>query len=208
MTHELPALYRYPSKRFGGVGCPLLGKRTRRIQAIGLHATAGSEGLGVANNVCHYFDQSKTPGNAHTIFDAKRPVQYAADDRAAWHASQGNQWSKGYEFCGQAGQTLQQWLDDLSLGGLRWGAMVGALDCMRYGIEPRLLTDDEVRAIHAGDTTITGFYPHSQIDRIWPKKNPHWDPGPHFPMLDYLLGVRGYIEVFTAQGIPPGWEWA
>lgn len=196
---ELPAhglvIEAWNSKRFGGFGCPKIGARTRRIQAIGIHCTDGSEKLRSRYNVCHWWDQPAAGGNAHLVFDASGASRYAADDRAAWHASQANQWSLGFEFCGVDEQTTEQWLDDLSAGGLRHGAVAAAQKCVAYGIQVGLLSDEEVRAIHAGDTELTGFCTHAQIDRIWPKKTPHVDPGPAFPMLDFLLAVRGYLEL-------------
>lgn len=183
------------SKRFGGIGCPKLKPRTRRIQGIGIHCTDGSERLRARLGVCNWWDQPEAGGNAHQAADASGVSRYAADDRSAWHASKANEWSLGLELCGKL-QTREQWLDELSLGGLRNGAIAAAIWCARYSIEVRLLTDDEVRAIVAGDTTITGFFTHEQIDRLWPpKKWPHKDPGPEFPMLDFLLAVRGYVEL-------------
>lgn len=197
---DYPKIESWNSKRFGGIGCPKLKKRTRRIQAIGLHCTDGSEALRSRLNVCHWWDQPAAGGNAHLVFDASGVSRYAADDRSAWHASKSNEWSVGHEFCGKL-QTRAQWLDELSSGGLRNGAIIAAQQCVEYAIEVQLLSDDEVRAIVAGDTTITGFFTHKQIDRLYPPKPPKWphgDPGDEFPMLDYLLGVRGYIELGAA----------
>lgn len=189
----------YNSKRFGGIGCPKLKKRTRRIQAICIHATDGSEALRSRLGVCNWWDQPAAGGNAHLVADASGVSRYAADDRSAWHASKANEWSVGLELCGKL-QTRAQWLDELSVGGLWHGAIVSAAWCVEHKIEVRLLSDEEVRAIVAGDTTITGFLTHMQIDRLYPPKPPkfpHRDPGPEtdFPMLDFLLGVRGHIEL-------------
>lgn len=185
------------SKRFGGVGCPKLALRTRAIQVAVLHCTAGSEKVGARNNVCTWWDQPQAGGNAHVVIDAGGVTQFAADNRVAWHASQANGWGKGYEICGLAEQTKEQWLDDLSVGGLRLAAELLARDAITYGWEVRWLTDEELLAIHAGDTTITGFTDHATVDRVWKKKSPHWDPPPSFPRLDLLLAIRGYHQLWN-----------
>lgn len=205
---EYPKIENWASKRFGGIGCPRLKKRMRKPQAIGLHCTDGSEQLRARLNVCHWFDQPAAAGNTHLISDASGVSRYAADDRSAWSATKTNEFGLHIEFCGKL-QTREQWLDELSSGGLRHGAIACAVWCIKYGFEVRLLSDEELKAIVAGDTAITGFFTHEQVDRLWPpKKNPHRDPGKDFPMLDFLLAVRGYIEIFTERGVPSGWEWS
>lgn len=189
---------RWNSKRFGGVGCPKLAMRTRRLQVGTIHCTAGSEKIGARRNVCTWWDDPRAGGNAHHVIDAGGIVEFAPDNRVAWHASQANSWSKGYEFCGLASQTRAAWLDDLSTGGLRLGAQLMARDAITYGWEVRWLTDEELLAIHAGNTALTGFTDHATIDRVWKKKSPHWDPGPDFPTVDLLLAVRGYVELWSS----------
>lgn len=187
---------RLDSKRFGGVGCPRLGARKRRIQALVIHSTEGGETMGSRRGVCSWWDNPAAVGNAHVVVDAGGAIQYAEDDRAAWHASQANHWGKGYEICGRANQTREQWLDDLSTGALRLAAQLMAADCDRYGIEVRWLSDSELLMIHAGDELVTGITDHATIDRVWPKKRGgHTDPGGAFPRHDYLLAVRGYLEL-------------
>ena len=191
-----PVVERWNSKRFGGVGCPKIALRKRRIQAMVIHATDGSEGRNVAANVCHWWDQPAAGGNAHRVYDASSIYRYVADERAAWHASQANHWSLGYEFCGKAGQTAAQWLDDVSLATLRIGAEDMARDAVTYGVDIRWLTDEELLAIHAGDESITGVTDHATIDKVWPKRSGgHWDPGPGWPMLDFMIALRGYVEL-------------
>lgn len=195
-----PPTTSWNSTRFGGVGCPKLSMRTRRIQALVIHCTDGGEALGSARGVCSWWDNPAAAGNAHKVYEKGGIYRYAADDRAAWHASQANQWSLGYEFCGKAGQTREQWLDDLSVGGLRLGAEDMARDCQTYGIEVAWLTDDHLRAIHGGNTQITGITDHATIDRVWAKKSGgHYDPGPNFPTVDLLLAIRGYLQLWGVR---------
>ena len=190
----------WPSKRFGGIGCPRISKRTRRIQALVIHATDGGEGTRSAAGVCSWWDNPDAGGNAHRVYDAANIYRYAADDRAAWHASQANQWSLGYEFCGRAAQTTAQWLDEASLATLRIGAEDMARDALLYAIDVAWLTDEQLLAIHAGDMTTTGITDHATVDRVWKKKSGgHYDPGPNFPTLDLLLAIRGYLELWGHQ---------
>lgn len=190
-----PTIERWKSKRFGGVGCPKLGTRKRAIRGIVLHSTEGRETKGSAAASCAWFDNPKAGGNAHYCCDANTVIQYADDCRPAWHASAANQWSIGVEIVGRAAQSPDEWLDPYSLATLDNAARLCAILCNLHGIEVRKLTPSEILSIHAGPPVeVSGFLGHVDVTRVL-KSGSHTDPGPSFPYLEFLLAVRGYIEL-------------
>lgn len=206
-TARLAKIALWPSTKFGGRGVPAMKDRTKKIQAIMLHATDGSERMNSAHGVCAWWDvtkykdaktgevKTKPRGEAHFVCDPGQVICYAPASRNVPHGNAGSGWSIGVEITGLAKQTREEWLDHLSRGALTFAAQLCADLCIVYGLEVRRLTPDEIKAINAGtDTTTTGFVLHSDMRDVL-KSGTHWDPGPHFPLLDFMIAVLGYISI-------------
>jgi hypothetical protein len=185
---------RWNSKRFGGVGTPRIAKRTRPVRAIVIHSTEGGEKLGSARNVASWLDHPDARGNYHYICDAGGIIQFAPDERAAWGANTANHWVISVALCGTAKQTREQWLDPLSSAGLTNAAKLCAALCIEHGLEVAKLTHEQIRAVHSKSSDATGFLGHVDV-RDALGSGTHWDPGEGFPYLEFLLAVRGYVEL-------------
>ena len=201
----------WPSTKFGGRGCPDMKDRTKVIRAIMVHATDGSERMNSAGGVCAWWDvtkykdaktgelKTKARGEAHFVCDPGQVICYAPANRNVPHGNAGSGWSIGVEITGLAKQTREEWLDQLSRGALTFAAQLCADLCIVHTIEVRKLTPDEIKAINAGtDTTTTGFCAHVDMRDVL-KSGTHYDPGPHFPWLEFLVAVRGYITIIERE---------
>lgn len=105
-------------------------------------------------------------------------------DRVAWHAPGANQNGIGIEHAGFARQSRAQWLDDYSLRMLSLSAELTAWLCKRFTIPIQFVVADHLRRGGRGITT------HAECTKAWPEKGgTHMDPGPFFPVGDYLRFV-------------------
>lgn len=210
-TARLAKIKLWPSTKFGGRGVPNMKNRTRRIQSLMIHATDGSERMNSANGVCAWWDvtkyqdaktgetKTKARGEAHYVCDPGQVICYAPPARNVPHGNAGSPWSIGIEITGLAKQTTEEWLDQLSRGALTFAAQLCADLCIVHEIEVRKLTPAEIKAINAGtDTTTTGFCGHVDMRDVL-KSGTHYDPGPNFPWLDFLIAVRGYVSIIDRE---------
>jgi len=133
----------------------------------------------------------------------KASANYCVDDDSivcsvrpelvAWHAPGANQKGIGIEHAGFARQTRPQWLDEYSLRMLHRSAKLSAWLCQRFGIPARFVTADLLRRGVPGITT------HAECTRAWPEKGgTHLDPGPFFPIREYVDFVS---EAGEAKGV-------
>lgn len=185
-----------------------LGPRRRRL--IGIHATQGHERDGSAQGVArNWFALPSTKASADFITGPDAIVQCVPDDCFSWHAGKANPYSFGVEITGKSEQSgppkdsplaiVGEWLDEQSQAALRNAARLVAWLCVRESIEVALLTDEQLKALHAGDESISGICGHVDISRAIGGN--HWDPGPSFPWSQFLLGVKGYYDLtLAAQG--------
>lgn len=205
VSHSGLVIEAWVSKKFGA-DCKLLPQRKRRVQGIVIHATDGNERMGAARDCCAWFDVvaykdpksgaivKKPRGEAHYACDARDVVRYADPNRNVAHANAVNEWTIGVEIVGKANQTREQWLDELSTGALVSAAKLCAYLCVTHGIEVAKLTHEQIRAVHSRSSDATGFLGHVDVRDALGSGN-HYDPGPHFPWLEFLLSVRAYVEI-------------
>lgn len=110
-------------------------------------------------------------------------------DRIAWHAPGANGNGIGIEHAGYARQSRAQWLDDYSLRMLALSAELTAWLCRRFEIPVQFIMADHLRRGARGITT------HAEVTRAFGRST-HLDPGPFFPIADYL---RFVVSASTRQ---------
>lgn len=120
---------------------------------------------------------------SHNCIDADSVICCVPPERIAWHAPGANRRGIGIELAGYARQTRAQWLDDFSLRMLMLAAELTAYLCERFGIPVAFIGAEHVKRGAAGITT------HAEVTKAFPGKGTHWDPGPHFPVSEYLRFV-------------------
>lgn len=154
------------------------------ITLVVIHTTEGPETERRSEATAAWFADDRAAGSAHYIVDPAQVVQSIRDQDIAWHSGDKatNARSIGIEHCGKAGQTAAEWADPASLAELGRSAALAIRLCERYGIPPKRLTRDELRA---GES---GFCGHVDVTAVFSAGHGHHDPGEHFPW-DYYLGL-------------------
>jgi N-acetyl-anhydromuramyl-L-alanine amidase AmpD len=165
-----------PARWFGDVPAAT----PRRVRVIVIHDMEYPEKSTAAEDVARYFATTPTPASAHICVDNTSIVQCVKDSDVAYAAPGCNHDGIQIELAGYARQTRGQWIDEYGVGLLERAANATAQYCLKYGIPPVHLTNEQLRA---GAKGIVG---HVQVSQVY-QKSTHTDPGPNFPW-DIFLG--------------------
>jgi hypothetical protein len=175
------------------------GPRRSRPLWLVIHATHGAEGHGKARAGALEMQrippkaQGGKPRSAHLLIDTDSVVQCVPFECEAYHAGpHANQYGEGFEVCGSADQKRAQWLDELSLPMLSLAAHV-----LRWRSEVLM-----VPLVYRGPSDlvrkIPGVTTHAAVAQAFPGDTDHYDPGPHFPLVELLDAARA-----LPTGAPP-----
>jgi len=159
---------------------------------IVLHCMEVPESSTSAEWCASYFAGKKGPApqaSAHYTVDDDSIICCVPPERIAWHAPGANGNGIGIEHAGYARQSRAQWLDDYSLRMLNLSAELTAWLCRRFEIPMQFVVADHLKRGGRGITT------HAEVSKAFGKST-HLDPGPFFPLGDYL---RLLIEASTRQ---------
>lgn len=132
--------------------------------------------------------------SAHFSVDVNSIVQSVREDDVAWHAKGANHNGIGVEHAGYARQSRAEWLDEYSRAELALSAKLVARLCRTYGIPVKWLDADALRA--GGGRGITG---HWQVTQAF--GGTHYDPGPNFPVDEYLAMVSSALTALDAGSV-------
>lgn len=167
----------------------------QRKRVIVIHCGEAAERGGTAEGMGNYFRNQKTTdkvrSSAHYCVDNNSIVQCLAPELVAWHAPGANRFGIGIEHAGYSKQTREQWLDAYGVDMLHLSSALVAELCVHFQIPVELLDADDLRG------GLTGITDHATVTKAWPDKGSHWDPGPGFPMRDYLQLVRKHTDAGT-----------
>jgi hypothetical protein len=121
------------------------------------------------------------------------------DHLGAWHASEANGLSIGWEQAGYARYSRAEWTTTEGIQMLHNLAYDMAEVAKRDGIPPVWLTDKQVRdVLDRGDRKTKGFCTHRQID-----PETRTDPGNGYPYELLMNQVKIYMGVTVAPPRPP-----
>lgn len=149
---------------------------------IVLHCMEWPEASTSAEWCASFFAGKQGPApraSAHYVVDDDTIIGCVPPDRIAWHAPGANGIGIGIEHAGYARQSRAQWLDDYSLRMLALSAELSAWLCRRFGIPVQFIMADHLRRGGRGITT------HAEVTKAFGKSS-HLDPGPFFPIGDYV----------------------
>jgi len=90
------------------------------------------------------------------------------------------------EMCGRARQSPEDWADEYSVAMLAKCAKLVASLCVEWDIPVEFLDEDVLLTDSDGITT------HQCVTLAF-KRSTHTDPGPHFPLTEFLDTVRRYV---------------
>jgi hypothetical protein len=151
---------------------------------IVLHSMEAPEKLTTAENIAGWFGGPDAPHTSPTFCaDVNSIIQCVKLGDRARHAAGANDRSIGIEMAGYAKQTDGEWHDTYSSEMLSRVASLVAELCEKFNISPTLATVEDLRAGKGGITT------HANVSKAFGKST-HWDPGPSFPMEEFLDMVR------------------
>lgn len=166
----------------------------RKIDLIVIHDMEYPEELDAAEKVAQYFAGKNAPrASAHYCIDNNSIVQCVREQDIAWHAPGANARGIGLEHAGYAKQRPEDWSDSYSQQELSLSAALSAQLCIKHKLPVEFVTIDGLRANRRGITT------HVAVSHAF-NKSDHTDPGPNFPMAQYLKMVT---NVLTATMGPP-----
>lgn len=160
----------------------------RRIAEIFLGVGHTQEGNGTAASLANYLCQRASEVSYHNTIDNARNVVAVVDtDMASWSVGNANNFTLNYCFAGSfARWTRQEWLDNMG-NAIEILAWLWVEDAKKYGLDPWILTYDEVRQRRQGFTDHNGITVGLGIGN-------HTDLGKHFPN-DVLAGhIKRFVE--------------
>ena len=143
-----------------------------------------------AENVANYFARGPRDVSIHACVDSDSIVMCLPDECTAWHVVGYNTISLGIEMCMRS----RDWVDvddDYRDGMIANCARVVAHWCVKHGIPPVIL---HKAAVDMGDS---GIAYHATLS---PKHRS--DPGPGFPVDDFLRVLNKWIDVFDPPDPP------
>jgi hypothetical protein len=156
---------------------------------IVIHTMEVAEAATSAEWCAAFFAGKKGPApkaSAHACVDDDSIVQCVPWDRIAWACGGLNKQGIHIELAGFARQSLAEWRDDYSRRMLDRAAWLVAKLSNQHDIPAEFCAADDLVAREPGVTT------HWEGTKAFGKST-HTDPGPHFPMADFLRRVRDYI---------------
>lgn len=172
----------YVSARYqsGATGTPRL---------VVIHSMECPIEAGRARSVAQWFAGPTSPqASAHYMVDPGEVVCGVLPPAEAWHCGSANRYaggaSIGIEQTGYAANSREEWLTPDGSAQLdRIADLTGSL-CDRYGIARVWLDADALRAGASGITT------HGYLSSIGMGTD-HWDPGPDWPVDEFLRRLHG-----------------
>jgi hypothetical protein len=161
-----------------------------RIHGVVVHSMEAPEKGTTAEAVATYFANGSggRPSSADWCFDSNSEVECVRATDEAYHAPPASRWTRGYEHAGYARQTAQDWHDPFSWAMLRRSAVMLGKESQRFKFPIRYLSVADLKA-----GRIDGVTTHDAVSKAFGKSS-HWDPGPGFPMTEWLKMARDGIH--------------
>lgn len=129
------------------------------------------------------------------FIDPLHIVAFIPPELGAWHASEANNLSEGFEQAGYARYTREQWLTPDGRTQMESLAWLMAQRALANSIPARWLTTAEVTAATNGNRSIKGLCFHRQID-----PETRTDPGNGYPADLLLERIKFYMSGGTITG--------
>jgi N-acetyl-anhydromuramyl-L-alanine amidase AmpD len=178
----------------------------RSIDLVVLHTMEYPERPTGAEWCADFFAGPSSPrASCHYAIDADSVVQCVRDEDVAWAAPDANHNGLQLEHAGYASQTKLLWGDLYSRAMLERSAALTARLCVKHRIPVRFVDSVGLRIGVRGITT------HNAVTQAFPGPGrTHWDPGPNFPMDEYIALVKKNMpEPSTRTPMPAAfWLWA
>lgn len=167
-------------------------------QLLVLHSAECPLMPGYAQSLTEWAITSTVVASWHRFIGPDSRVYMIPDNLAAWHASEANPMSIGWEQAGYARYTRADWVSPNGMLQMESLAYDMAQVALAEGIPPVWLTTEQVTAITTyGDRTTKGFCLHRQID-----PETRTDPGDGYPYELLMAKIRSYMGIsINPQGL-------
>jgi hypothetical protein len=142
-------------------------------------------------------DQGGPEASWHWFVDPIAIVSMVDPNNAAWHASEANPLSEGFEQAGYARFSRAEWLTPEGVKQMDNLAWIMAQRAKACGIPAVWLTTAQVEAVtKQGNRSIKGFCLHRQID-----PETRTDPGDGYPYDLLLAKVKAHLTPTTKEAV-------
>lgn len=166
----------------------------RRVDLIVLHTAETPEGVNTAQAVARYFATTNVKASAHYCVDGGgHIVQTCREVDVAYAAPGANHNGVHLELAGRAAQSGVEWHDSYSWNLLKTAAPLVADLCAHYKLPIRYVPAAQ---LVAGGPGARGITTHADVSEAY-KKSTHWDPGPNFPIVEFVNLVLGGAATAT-----------
>lgn len=167
-------------------------------QLLVLHSAECPLRAGYALSLTEWAIRSTVIASWHRFIGSDARVYMIDDQYAAWHASEANPKSIGWEQGGYARYSREEWTTPDGMLQMESLAYDMAEVAVRDGIPAVWLTTDQVTAVTTyGDTTTKGFCLHRQID-----PETRTDPGDNYPYELLMAKIRIYMRAIKTGTTP------
>lgn len=151
----------------------------RKIDLVVLHTTENDTKDGVAAAVANWFNRGEAKVSAHYVVGPDEVIQCVNEGDVAWCSPGSNHNGIQVELVGRAGYEAKDWGKSDQQAMLVRAAWLVADICTRYSIPVVYIG---VEGLVRGERGITT---HANVSTAF-KKSTHWDPGPNFPLENFL----------------------
>ena len=163
----------------------------RQVQQIVVHTAEAPKRTGVARAVAMYFHNCSDgrPASAHYMVDVQEIYHCVQNKDIAYAAPGANANGIHIEHAGYASQTPEDWADAYNQQMLSLSAELAATLCSLFDIPAQWLSPSQVAAHEKGITS------HWNVTKAYPSLHgTHTDPGPNFPIEDYIAMVVAQLR--------------
>jgi N-acetyl-anhydromuramyl-L-alanine amidase AmpD len=165
-------------------------ERRGPVLAVAVHSTESQDipnSTDDLRSIRNWFDNPASQASSHIGIDGEGNTEvWVRSNRKAWTIGAANSWTVNIEFVGRAAQPAKDWEEAQIKAGARWAAYW----CLKYDIKVQRGTVGGINGlcvcrkkgvIRHKDVTDAGFGSHT-------------DPGPSFPIDDFLRYTRYFAR--------------
>lgn len=165
-------------------------ERRGPILAVAVHSTESADLPGTTDDlrsIRNWFDNPASQASSHLGIDGAGNTElWVHSEKKAWTIGAANSWTLNIEFVARAAQSASQWEEAQIKAGARWLAYWAH----KYRIP---IQHARCNSVHGQCVCVTpGVLRHSDVTAAG--FGTHTDPGPAFPMDDFLDKGRWYYD--------------
>lgn len=167
-------------------------ERRGPVLAVAVHSTESQDLPGTTDDlraIRNYFNNPKSQASSHIGIDGAGNTEvWVHSNHKAWTIGAANSWTCNIEFIGRAAQPGSAWEESQIKQGARWAAYWA----IKYDLPVQKANCRNVNGLCV--CTKKGVIRHSDVTAAG--FGSHTDPGPAFPMDDFLQ----YMRYFKTNG--------